>query len=132
MLARFKAWLDAQADVVLPKSPIGQAVGYARAQWTALTRYAENGVLAIDNNAAERALRKVVTGRNNWTFCGSDAGGERAAILYSLVATCKAHAIDPWAYLRDILERIPTHPNRRRAELLPRQWKAAQPPTTLS
>lgn len=129
VLARFKAWLDAQADVVLPKSPIGQAVGYARAQWTALTRYAENGALAIDNNAAERALRKVVTGRNNWTFCGSDAGGERAAILYSFVATCRAHAIDPWAYLRDVLERIPTHPNQRRAELLPRQWKAAQATT---
>jgi transposase len=129
VLARFKAWLDAQADVILPKSPIGQAVGYARAQWTALTRYAEDGALAIDNNVAERALRKVVTGRNNWTFCGSDAGGQRAAILYSLVATCKAHAIDPWAYLRDVLERIPTHPNRRRAELLPRQWNAAQTPT---
>jgi hypothetical protein len=60
-------------------------------------------------------------------FCGSDEGGKRAAILYSLVATCKAHGIDPWAYLRDVLERIPTHPNPRRAELLPRNWKAAQP-----
>jgi transposase len=68
----------------------------------------------------------LVTGRKNWLFCGSDVGGERAAILYSLVATCKAHGIDPWAYLRDVLERIPTHPNRRRAELLPPQWKAAQ------
>jgi transposase len=72
-----------------------------------------------------RALRTVARGRNNWTFCGSDAGGHRAAILYSLVATCKAHGIDPWAYLRDVFDRIPTHPNRRRAELLPRQWKAA-------
>ena len=96
---------------------MGQAVGYARAQWTALTRYADNGALAIDNNVAERALRKVVTGRNNWTFCGSDAGGERAAILYSVVATCRAHAIDPCAYLREVLERIPAHPDRRRAEL---------------
>ena len=104
-------------------------MGYARAQWTALTRYADDGDLAIDNNISERALRKVVTGRNNWTFCGSDAGGERAAILYSVVATCKAHGIDPWAYLRDVLERIPTHPNRRRAELLPRHWKAAQTAT---
>ncbi len=127
VLARFRPWLDAQADVVLPKSPIGEAVGYARAQWTALTRYCEDGALAIDNNVAERALRKIVTGRANWTFCGSDAGGERAAILYSFVATCKAHGLEPWAYLRDVLERIPTHPNRRRAELLPRHWKAAQP-----
>ena len=129
MLARVRRWLDEQADVVLPKSPIGEAVGYARAQWTALTRYGEDGRLAIDNNAAERALRMVVTGRKNWLFCGSDAGGERAAILYSVVATCKAHGIDPWAYLRDVLERIPTHPNRQRAELLPRQWKAAHTTT---
>jgi hypothetical protein len=109
---------------VLPKSPIGEAVTYARAQWTALTRYLEDGALAIDNNVAERALRRVVTGRKNWLFCGSDVGGTRAAILYSVVATCRAHGIDPWAYLRDVLERIPTHPNRRRAELLPRNWKA--------
>jgi transposase len=126
VLTRFRQWLDAQADIVLPKSPIGEAVGYARAQWTALTRYTEDGALAIDNNVSERALRTIVTGRNNWTFCGSDAGGHRAAILYSLVATCKAHGIDPWAYLRDVLDRLPTHPNRRRADLLPRQWKAAQ------
>jgi hypothetical protein len=126
VLARFRQWLDAQADGVLPKSPMGDAVGYARAQWTALTRYCEDGALAIDNNVSERALRKVVTGRANWTFCGSDAGGRRAAILYSLVATCQAHRLDPWAYLRDVLERLPSYPNRRRAELLPRAWKAAQ------
>jgi transposase len=124
VLERFKRWLDEQADVVLPKSPIGEAVYYARAQWPALTRYLEDGDLAIDNNAAERALRRVCTGRKNWLFCGSDEGGRRAAILYSLVATCKAHAIDVWAYLKDVLERIPTHSDRRRAELLPRNWKA--------
>jgi transposase len=126
VLERFRPWLDEQVGVVLPKSPIGEAVTYTRAQWTALTRYLEDGALAIDNNAAERALRRVVTGRKNWLFCGSDVGGTRAAILYSVVATCKAHGIDPWAYLRDVLVRIPTHPNRRRAELLPRNWKALQ------
>ena len=126
VLDRFKQWLDEQADLVLPKSPIGEAVHYARAQWAALIRYVEDGDLAIDNNASERALRRVCTGRNNWLFCGSDAGGTRAAILYSIVATCKAHAIDVWAYLKDVLERIPTHPDRRRAELLPRNWKAAR------
>jgi hypothetical protein len=126
VLARFKRWLDEQAHLVLPKSPIGEAVSYARGQWTALTRYLEDGELSIDNNVSERALRRVVTGRKNWLFCGSDAGGTRAAILYSVVATCKEHGIDPWSYLRDVLERIPTHPNRRRAELLPRNWKAAR------
>lgn len=126
VLERFKRWLEEHANVVLPRSPIGEAVSYARRQWTALTRYLEDGDLAIDNNASERALRRVVTGRKNWLFCGSDEGGRRAAILYSIVATCKTHGIDSWAYLRDVLERIPTHPNRRRAELLPQEWKAAR------
>lgn len=125
VLERFRPWLDEQADRVLPKSPIGEAVHYARAQWTALTRYVADGALAIDNNASERALRRVAVGRKNWLFCGSDAGGRRAAILYSLVATCKEHRIDPWAYLADVLARIPTHPDRRRAELLPRHWTTA-------
>jgi transposase len=126
VLARFRQWLDEQADVVVPKSPIGEAVTYARKQWTALTRYLDDGDLAIDNNVSERALRKIVVGRGNWLFCGSDEGGRRAAILYSLVATCKEHGIDPWAYLADVLARIPTHPDRQRAELLPRSWKAAR------
>jgi hypothetical protein len=125
ILERLKTWLDEQADVVLPKSPIGEAVGYARKQWGALTRYLDDGDLAIDNNVSERALRKVVVGRGNWLFCGNDEGGRRAAILYSLVATCKEHRLDPWAYLRDVLARIPTHPDQRRAELLPRHWKTA-------
>jgi transposase len=125
ILERFKTWLDEQADVVLPKSPIGEAVGYARGQWAALTRYPEDGDLAIDNNVSERALRRVVVGRGNWLFCGSDAGGHRAAIIYSFVATCKEHRLDVWAYLKDVLERIPTHPNPRRAELLPGNWQAA-------
>jgi transposase len=128
-LERLRLWLDEQADRVLPRSPIGEAVNYARKQWVALTRYVEDGDLTIDNNVSERALRRVVVGRNNWLFCGSDEGGRRAAILYSIVATCKEHGIDPWAYLRDVLERIPTHPDRRRAELLPRNWKAARATT---
>jgi transposase len=130
VLERFKTWLDEQADVILPKSPIGEAVGYARKQWGALTRYLDDGDLAIDNNVSERALRKVVVGRGNWLFCGNDEGGRRAAILYSLVGTCKGHGLDPWAYLRDVLARIPTHPDSRRAELLPRHWKTASAPLT--
>jgi transposase len=130
VLERFKTWLDEQADVILPKSPIGEAVGYARKQWGALTRYLDDGDLAIDNNVSERALRKVVVGRGNWLFCGNDEGGRRAAILYSLVGTCKEHGLDPWAYLRDVLARIPTHPDSRRAELLPRHWTTASAPLT--
>jgi transposase len=129
VLERFQAWLEEQADRVLPKSPIGKAIGYARAQWTALTRYLEDGRLAVDNNASERALRRVVLGRANWLFCGSDASGRQAAIVYSIVATCKEHRLDVWAYLKDVLQRIPTHPDRRRAELLPMNW---QPPSAVT
>jgi hypothetical protein len=102
---------------VLPKSPIGQAVGYARGQWIALNRYIDDGDLDIDNNLAERVLRIVAVGRKNWLFAGSDAGAERAAIIYSLVATCKLFEIDPFQYLRDVLDRISTHPASRIAEI---------------
>ena len=124
ILDTFKSWLDAQMLAVLPQSPMAKATGYALRNWTALTRYVDDPCLDIDNNVSERALRCVAVGRKNWLFCGSDEGGRRAAILYSLVATCKEHRIDPWAYLRAVLARIPTHPDRRRAELLPRNWTA--------
>ncbi len=125
LLERFREWLDTQALAVLPQSPMGQAIGYALGQWTALSRYLDDGDLAIDNNAAERALRAIAVGRKNWLFVGSNRGGRRAAILYSLIATCKRHAIDPFAYLRDILERVATHPSSGIAALLPPNWKAA-------
>jgi transposase len=99
VLAGFKVWLDAQAMLVLPKSAMGEAMGYALRQWKALCRYIEDGDLAIDNNAAENSLRCVALGRKNWLFAGSDAGGHRAALLYSLIASCKKHHVDPQAYL---------------------------------
>jgi transposase len=112
---------------VLPKSPLGQAIGYAQGQWQALNRYLDDGVLDIDNNLAERTLRMVAVGRKNWLFVGHDNGGHRAAIIYSLVARCKLCGIDPFAYFRDVLERISTHPASRIAELLPRNWKPSRP-----
>ena len=112
----------------LPQSPLGKAIGYALNQWEALTRYVTDGRLAIDNNEAERALRGVAVGRGNWIFCGSPAGGRRAAILYSLVVSCKLQGIDPLAYIRDVLERIRTTPMSRIDELTPRGWKAALEP----
>jgi hypothetical protein len=126
LLDQLRAWLLAQVGVVLPKSPLGEAIGYTLDQWTALTRYLDDGDLDIDNNAAERALRGVAVGRKNWLFAGSDSGGRRAAILYSLIATCKRHRVEPFAYLRDIIERVSTTPARAIATLLPDQWKAAQ------
>ncbi len=125
ILERFRAWLDAQVPAVLPKSPMGGAIGYTFGQWTALTRYVDDGDLAIDNNPAERALRPIAVGRKNWLFVGSDAGGHCAAVLYSIMATCKRHGVDPFAYLRDVLERVATHPSSGIAALFPHNWKAA-------
>jgi hypothetical protein len=122
----FKKWLDDEAKKVLPKSPIGQAIAYALHNWAALIRYIDDGRLDIDNNAAERALRAIAVGRKNWMFAGSDRGGKTAAILYSFTQTAKAHRIEPFAYLRDLLTRISTHAMSRLAELLPDNWKAAQ------
>ena len=122
-LAEFKKWLESiQASSggrVLPKSAIGQAVTYALNQWDALCVYTTDGDLAIDNNAAENALRRIAIGRKNWLFAGSDNGGRTAAILFSLIATCQRHDVEPFAYLRDVLTRIASYPHNRLAELLP-------------
>jgi transposase len=107
LLLALHEWLVAQERVVLPKSPIGQAIGYALKQWDALNRYLDDGHLNIDNNAAERALRMVAIGRKNWLYCGSYAGGHRAAVIYTLIANCKVHRLDPFAYLRELLRRLP-------------------------
>jgi transposase len=121
---QFHDWLEAEAASVLPKSPIGEAIGYARNHWTALERPLEAGFLELDNGACERALKPVALGRRNWLFAGSDRGGRTAAVLMSLCTTCKDLKIDPQAYLRDVLDRISTHPARRIEELLPDRWQA--------
>ena len=116
---------EIQAEI-LPKSPEGRAVRYTLKNWTALTRYCEDGDLAIDNNATERAIRGVAVGRNNWIFFGSDQGGKTAAVLRSFVATCQRAGIDPFTWLKDVLSRIAAHPITRLAELLPHNWTPAQ------
>jgi transposase len=130
ILGAFRQWLDGQlvagTNPVLPKSPLGHAITYARGNWEALCRYTSDGDLAIDNNAAERALRAVVTGRKNWLFAGSDAGGRTAAVLYSFTSTCQRHKLDSFAYLRDVFTRLPAHPVERLGELLPDRWLAAK------
>ena len=129
-LAEFKAWLESclvsGGGSVLPKSAMGQAIGYALNQWDALAVYATDGDLAIDNNAAENALRRVAIGRKNWLFLGSNTGGHTAAVLFSLIASCDRHKVDPFAYLRDILTRIAAHPSNRVEELLPERWNTTQ------
>jgi transposase len=126
ILKSFGEWLEKQAAALLPKSPLAEAVGYARNQWAALQRYTTAGFLEIDNNAAERALRAVAIGRKNYLFFGSDVGGETAAVLYTFTQTCRELGIEPWRYLRDVLERLPSHPPERLTELLPGQWARAQ------
>ena len=103
-----------------------EALGHVRNQWSALTRFVEDARLKLDNNAAERQLRRVAVGRKNWLFADSDEGAERACVIYSLLATCKLHGVNPFDYLRDVLMRLPTHPLDRLAELLPDHWKAAR------
>ncbi len=102
---------------VLPKSPEGRAVRYALKNWKALTRYAEDGNLEIDNSATERSIRGVAVGRTNWMFFGSDVGGKTGAVLRSFVASCERAKVDPFAWFRDVLSRISAHPIHRITEL---------------
>lgn len=125
LLDAMKQWFDEQQPRVLPKSPIGDAMNYAMNHWTALTRYLDDGILDIDNNAAEQALRAIAVGRKNWLFLGSDRGGRAAAIHYTLIQSANRHGLDPFAYLRDALLRIAAEPNTDLRQLLPDRWKAA-------
>lgn len=129
ILDKVEKWLGEPQGGVLPKSAIGEAVQYTRNNGTALLRYLDDGDLAIDNNAAENALRAIAIGRKNWMTIGSDRGGHAAAILYSVVQSAKRHAIDPFLYLRDLFLRIPTHPNKDIQQLLPDHWKRDILPT---
>jgi transposase len=103
VLQELKKWLDEQRPRALPKTPLGQAIGYALNNWEALQRYLEQGYLAIDNNLSERTLRQIALGRSNWGVIGSEAGGQTAAVLYTIVATCKHLGIDPFVYLSEAL-----------------------------
>jgi transposase len=132
ILEQFHGWLVEQRQQVLPKSPMAEAIGYALNNWTALSRFTEAGFLSIDNNVAEREMKRIAIGRKNWLFVGSDRGGRTAAILFSFTSTCHRLGVEPWAYLQDVLTRLPTTPAERLAELLPDRWQAAHPPAAPS
>jgi transposase len=123
ILKQYKKWLLAQQARVLPKSPLGIAVTYSLNNWSALTRYLGNGILDIDNNKAERLMRPIAVGRKNWGQTGSDRGGVAAAVIYSLIETCKLNKINPYDYLRDVLARLPNTLNRDIQSLFPYNWK---------
>jgi len=122
VLVTIKTWLDSEQKLVLPRSPMAQAIGYMLNQWEALKIYTTQGFLNIDNNAAERALRRVGIGRKNWLFAGHDIAAQRTATLYSLIASAERHGIDPQAYLRGVLARIPSMPTSQLDKLLPERW----------
>ena len=124
VLAQIKTWLDGQIELVLPRSPMAAAIGYTLNQWEALCRYCQAGYLDIDNNAAERALKRVAIGRRNWLFAGNDSFGRHHATLWSLIASAEAHAIDPQAYLRSVLAKIGQTPPGELNQFLPDLWKA--------
>lgn len=121
VLAELRLWLEATLLKVSAKSDLATAIKYALVRWGALTRYCEDGRIEIDNNSAERAIRPLVLGRRNYLFAGSDAGGERAAAIYSLIGTALLNNIEPYAYLRHVLARIAEQPINRIIELLP--WR---------
>jgi len=127
ILAALGRWAETTVPTATPKSPLGRGLTYLVNQWRALNRFLEDGRLQIDNNACERALRTIAIGRKNWLFAGSDAGAERAAIIYTVFGTCRLHDIDPWAYLQDVLTKLADGWLQSRVdELLPPNWAAAR------
>ena len=107
---------------------VAKAIDYMLRRWDGFTLFLKDGTVCLTNNAAERALRRIACGRKSWMFCGSDRGGQRAAVMYSLIATCRMNDVDPEAWLRDVLARLPEHPARQLHGLLPWNWKRAQTP----
>jgi transposase len=124
LFIELRTWLEATQSRVSGRSELAAAIRYALTRWEALTLVLRDGRACLDNNAAERAIRPLVLGRKNWLFAGSDAGGARAAAIYTLTETAKLNGLDPEDYLRQVLERIADHPVKRVHELLP--WNLAQ------
>jgi len=120
-------WFDKQLTLISGKSDLAKAIRYARSRWEALTCYCANGRLEVSNNAAENQIRPLALGRKNWLFAGSNAGGERAAIFYTLIRSAKLNGVEPEAYLREVLTRIGEHPINAIDALLP--WNIFRPAT---
>lgn len=127
ILKKIHKWLLTHKTRASPTGNLGKAIQYALNHWDSLNTFLLEGRLEIDNNRSERALKPIVMGRKNYLFMGGPRGGKAAATLYSLIETCKANKVDPYHYLADVLERLPTHSNKRIHELLPQNWQPIQP-----
>ena len=125
VLDEFETWLHAQQTLVPPNSAIAKAIRYTLSNWTALTRLLDNAQMPIDNNAVENLIRPLAIGRKNWLFAGSEIAGRRGAAIMSLIHSARLNGHDPQAYLKDVLERLPTHKAKDIDELLPHRWQAA-------
>jgi transposase len=123
LVSALETWLREQRAKLSGKSETAKAIAYSLTRWAALTCFLDDGRLCMSNNAAEREIRAVAIGRKNWTFAGSDEGGQRAAAIYTLIQTAKLNDVDPQAWLADILARLQDHPAKRVDELLPWNWK---------
>ena len=123
LVAELESWMRTERARLSRHADVAKAMDYMLKRWTAFTRFLSDGRICLTNNAAERALRGIAIGRKNWLFAGSDRGGERAAAMYTLIATAKLNNVDPQAWLADVLRRIADHPARRLHELLPWNWQ---------
>jgi transposase len=123
ILEKLKPWIDDMLKVTPPRTALGESLAYLNNHWQALTRFLEDGRLEIHNNLVEQELRSIAVGRKNWTFFGNESGAEWGSVHYSLIASCRRAEVDPFLYLRDVLERISVHPASRVEELLPHRWK---------
>ena len=126
LLKKIYRWLKKQSPIVLPKSPLGQAIAYCLNHWQALNNYLCQGYLDIDNNAAERMIKPVVIGRKNYLFAGSDKGAENAAVIYSLIQTSKLLGLNTFDYLKNVLEKLPTTLMKNIADLFPHNYLSTQ------
>ena len=122
LVADLHRWLTEQRTRLARGNEVARAIDYLLKRWTAFTRFLNDGRICLSNNAAERALRGIALGRKSWLFCGSDRGGQRAAVMYSLIVTARMNDVDPQAWLADVLARLADHPAQRLDELLPWHW----------
>jgi transposase len=132
LVADLEAWVREQRAKLSRHNDVAKAMEYMLKRWASFTRFLDDGRICLSNNAAERGLRGIALGRKSWLFCGSDRGGERAAVMYSIIVTAKMNDIDPQAWLADVLARIAEHPVQRLDELLPWNWRKPQRETAVA